>query len=566
MGPVGGVTRSDGQQYQYRFGGNTMTGGSKWAIGIHNSHYGLIQDNVAYDTRGAAFMTEDCSESYNLIESNIALRTTGQGDRGSTTGLAGVGFFFRGPNNYVRNNVVAGAQSTDPDTAYGYKYFQQFCSANGEAAATTRIPKFPGADTMDDSQVNLTDITSLPILQFDNNEVYGATESGLSYWWVGTYFLSPRPNVPTSTFRNLKVWHVSNKGVFAYESSNITIDGLVIRGAIQGVYAADYLTDNLLIENADIQSVREGVAPSVFGGRGPQTIRNSRISASDTGIVMVTPWTSGAKAERIPARATFIENVTFLGPTAISMAYSTSPTRNMVIPDAVRVTDFNGAAGDSFSLFYTQQAPGFVVPQTVSNGIAPPSSDAGSAVLGSPQAGLTNAQTMAKYGIAIGGAIATCTDTRPGITGFACGGLPPEFRAPTAPVPNPPTGPTPPGDPGPTPPSTPTPHPPAPTDPSPAPGGTTMSLTASTTSVSVGGAYTLTIATDATQVHSVKLDGVSVAYASGECSGTVCSKTVTKTATRVGVIIHTLTATTAAGAPWPSVQVLVTVAAPPSIE
>ena len=40
----------------------------------------------------------------------------------------------------------------------------------------------------------------------------------------------------------------------------------------------------------------------------------------------------------------------------------------------------------------------------------------------SPEAGLTNAQNLAKYGIAIGGAVAPCKDnkTYPEIEGFAC--------------------------------------------------------------------------------------------------------------------------------------------------
>ncbi len=180
-------------------------------------------------------MTEDCSETGNIFRRNLAFKTTGKGDRGSQTGTAGVGFFFRGPNNIVVDNVSAGNTSTDADTAYGYKYFQQFCASDSNPAST-RIPNFPGADTMIDAQVTRTDIT---IRKFENNEVYGATESGLSYWWVGTYFLSPRPTVPTSTFKGLKVWHVANKGIFAYETSNVVIDGLVIRGANQGFYAAD---------------------------------------------------------------------------------------------------------------------------------------------------------------------------------------------------------------------------------------------------------------------------------------------------------------------------------------
>lgn len=44
--------------YQYTFVGNAIDGGStnhqkRWALAIHNTHYGLVSDNVAYNYGGA---------------------------------------------------------------------------------------------------------------------------------------------------------------------------------------------------------------------------------------------------------------------------------------------------------------------------------------------------------------------------------------------------------------------------------------------------------------------------------------------------------------------------------
>ena len=104
--------------YQYVLIGNAVDGGTKWGITIHNTHYGLVQDNVIYDAAGAGIMTEDGSETANVIQNNFIVRAWGTGhDRadgraGSNDwGWEGSGIWLRGPDNYVRNNVVANANS-----------------------------------------------------------------------------------------------------------------------------------------------------------------------------------------------------------------------------------------------------------------------------------------------------------------------------------------------------------------------------------------------------------------------------------------------------------------------
>jgi hypothetical protein len=59
--------------FQFTLIGNAVDGGSattqfKWGIAIHNSHYGLIQDNVVYNYSGASIATEDGSESFNVFD------------------------------------------------------------------------------------------------------------------------------------------------------------------------------------------------------------------------------------------------------------------------------------------------------------------------------------------------------------------------------------------------------------------------------------------------------------------------------------------------------------------
>jgi hypothetical protein len=83
---------------------------------------------------------------------------------------------------------------------------------------------------------------------------------------------------------------------------------------------------------------------------------------------------------------------------------------NTIVSSRIVVTDYNRVTGDNFEVFEKEQAPDFVVPQTES---VP-------GLVGSPVAGLTNQQTWSRFGLAISGAVAPCSNTKPGVMGFAC--------------------------------------------------------------------------------------------------------------------------------------------------
>ena len=55
---------------------------------VHRSHYGLIRDNVVYNTRGAGIVTEDGTESFNVFERNFSLRTAGSRDAAPGNGYS----------------------------------------------------------------------------------------------------------------------------------------------------------------------------------------------------------------------------------------------------------------------------------------------------------------------------------------------------------------------------------------------------------------------------------------------------------------------------------------------
>ena len=93
----------------------------------------------------------------------------------SKHGLAGDGFWFRGNNNYVRGNVSSN------NSSFGFTYFQQAPKGNpvtehGVFTDTNeiRIPRFRGADTAKDDEIELINGQTQVIAQFEDNEVYAA--------------------------------------------------------------------------------------------------------------------------------------------------------------------------------------------------------------------------------------------------------------------------------------------------------------------------------------------------------------------------------------------------------
>ena len=135
MHHVMGPTTPPASGYQFVLKGNAVEETTKWAITLHNTHFGLVQDNVVFKSGGSCIMTEDGSESRNVIDRNFAIGSWGSGGR-MGEGREGGGFWFRGVDNIVTNNVAANIMSDGADSAYGYKYLPVILG-------NVRIPKMP---------------------------------------------------------------------------------------------------------------------------------------------------------------------------------------------------------------------------------------------------------------------------------------------------------------------------------------------------------------------------------------------------------------------------------------
>lgn len=244
--------------YQFTLTGNAVDGASKWGITVHNSHYGLVQDNVVYDTRGAAIVTEDGTESFNVFDHNFAVRSEGSGDLAPRSGYGGgpgpdpggegSGFWFHGPNNYIRHNVAANADVFGFNLAAG-------------PPGTVRVPAFKGADTSQAAETWALAAADARVLEFTGNEAYGAIQAGVEYGWNGV-------------IGNFRVWHAARYGVTGTPTDRLVIDGLVVRGDkalladelanATGIWIGNYASRNIVVRHADIEGTRVGVASPFF--------------------------------------------------------------------------------------------------------------------------------------------------------------------------------------------------------------------------------------------------------------------------------------------------------------
>jgi hypothetical protein len=365
----------------------------------------------------------DGLSSYNNFDGNFALRIGGTGSRGSMDrGLAGEGFWFGNPNNYVTNNIVSDLLTTGVYGA-GFEYYG-IAGAGEIGEGFMTLPAYQGADPAQAGQGRSVDMNHLPLLDFENNEVYGVAPLGLSYWWVNfdpTNF--PSPLASGGLIKNFVVWNVWDTGIYGYQNSNMTVDGFVDIGDAAemaagsgsvGMQFQDYFNGNLVVRNADIENQDIGITLPDHT-TGTTTIRDSylanRLDVNVTGL-----WWVSAGAEGIPPRNTVLDNVQFVVPlaspsfTAIAMTWF-APFQleggvvNAIQLDQVFVYNYDGVPGDNFQVFYTQQQASFVVPQSVFN------STGATVVLGAPVAGLTNEQTWAQYRVAIAGEVAPSNAT-----------------------------------------------------------------------------------------------------------------------------------------------------------
>lgn len=439
-----GPHNQDDSGYQVEVVGNVMNGMRKWGMTVHNTHYGLFQGNIAYDGRGSAIATEEGNESFNVFERNFVVHTRagdtqqilghnpGRGGVFNTRKLFGTtrdAFWFSGEHNYVRDNVAANV----PDFAYNYNGYY--------IKATMSVPRFRGADMTDPDEFvgwNFHESgqyfvegrhkrEGLPVLESARNEAYSSGQGLWLSWARGccnvSYYLQE------SLFEDYRLWHINHSGVYAYHESRNTYRGFILRNdpnisLLSGPNArlntgmffghTQYENGQLRVTDFDVQGFNIGIilpANPQDGTDEPNlTTLENGVLKNHVNLRELLPTITSGKATVI-RNVHFTPTVTYqsnaLPADPVNIEMSSSRNRNMhpMAPSQTLVYDFNGEPGNSFQLYFLEQAPDSLVPPPVR-----PDLHAGDPDVSCPFEGLTNTDCLEQFGVVTAGAIAPCVE------------------------------------------------------------------------------------------------------------------------------------------------------------
>lgn len=401
---VAGAVNPTNAGYQFQVVGNAITDGLRWGLAIHNSSYGFISKNTFYDIQGSAIVAEDGTEVYNVIDGNFIVKMTETRTGAFKEARAGEGIWLRGPLHQVTNNVVANAGRT------AYLVWLQH-------HVDIPRPFFRGAE--DDLDMAMYNPIRTPMLAFSNNEAYATPAAYES--WSGS---APERQYVT----NLTVWHTSDNtfALSSYENEQMVIDGVKLVSDFASMnprslpiyqpittigIQAIRESKNLIVRNSEIRGAQTGIRSPDFAAE--RTLIADSIIQAYVGLeigLMTNGGTSAGKPD-LPYSSITIENTRFLrmpenlaSPQqwAIIMNLDTSfaSSVDLTAINEVYIYDYNGVPGANYRVYFPEQAPDYVMPNSVLTG------NRSLDFIASPESGLTNKQAWDKYGVAIAGAVA----------------------------------------------------------------------------------------------------------------------------------------------------------------
>ena len=424
---VAGPTTPQSSGFQFTFYDNSVVNSAKWGVAIHNSHYGLLYNNVVVGWNGAGIVTEDGSETGNQIQYNFVAAGTGSGidhpfERQNIRdfGHRGDGIWLSNGANYTLGNVVCNVRGGGITmTVLSNKY------------EPVRIPKYQGADTTVAGQFRQPQFPNRFNLPFDapvqNNEVY-ACEIGLETWVKSPILI-----------KDNFLWHdhrfafnANEQGEYPQEAprvENLTILGDVrILGDVPqllnddrnsyGVQGHHYWVINKWT-NVDIQNYRVGMFMQTNSGEDANGTGIHDVDLTDfffrNETNLVTDADMHYKTGKLgPSR--FRVNNSLFAPGVGRPLHIYTPVINIgndqaiTGPDYVFLLGFQKMPGSDTQLFYDEQRPDRLVPGW---GDQMFEGTRRFRLWGVAEQGLTNAQAWKKYGQAIAGGVAPSTLARP---------------------------------------------------------------------------------------------------------------------------------------------------------
>lgn len=345
--------------------------GFRHGVVVHGPNRGLaVRGNHVHHTGGTGVYCEDGTEEA-LVEGNVVEDVLGTGGDHTANparpdqrdlwsgdlGYNGSGIYCRGPLNRVRNNTVRRCP-------IGYLYYQ-----------------FQGPTRLE------------PVREFAGN-VAEDCYNGAEFWSLGgnawEQWDQPRP------VRSVLAGFTARRcvvGVFSYEQTDVTYTGFLLEDCQTGVKQNDYYQARF--ELRDSTFVRCGFDPSTVTVGG-LLVEGCTFDGPGAGVTLATLWFNG-DPRQIPPRRVVLRNCRFVNGAAVYVGETGSGNRSYLTEDELVVEAADGA----YRVYRDTQDAGAVLPQTAYH----PGNPDFPALLGCPEAGLTNAEALARHGVCRAGAV-----------------------------------------------------------------------------------------------------------------------------------------------------------------
>ena len=210
--------------------GSSVVGCSIWDsqnrwVTIHGTDYLVVRDNVGYKSVGHGYFLEDGTETYNVIDRNLAVGAV-KGKRLPKQvlpfdGNEGAGFWWTCSLNSFTRNVAAECGN------YGFRY-----EATSGSSFKTVFPVRQADGSRKD-----VDVRTLPFVRFEDNEVHSSHGLYGVNLGEGVNRVGPDLKHPF-VVKNLKIWDVHYG--FRPQVPNLVVENLTIYKVAYGVYHPNY--------------------------------------------------------------------------------------------------------------------------------------------------------------------------------------------------------------------------------------------------------------------------------------------------------------------------------------
>ncbi|RIK83993.1 MAG: hypothetical protein DCC67_05440 [Planctomycetota bacterium] len=331
--------------------GSVVEGSPGWGYVNHSSNVAM-EDNVAYQVFGSAFVGEDGNE-IGAMRRNLAISTLGAyGDIEARVdihdfGYTGHGFWLQGPGIEVVDNIAAGSR--------GAAYVLYMSSTKNLFDAINLDDPSLAAGHM------AVPVGSVPFKRFEGNVAYAAN-TGLDVW----------RHMATMTDRygvidSFTAWNTWSIGVDVHYSGRLMIRNARLIGDGDGLahigVRTNFLTKDVIIEDSEVRGFDIGVVPPV---RGENAVNGGFIEAA-TGVYVEKGHAEGRtlqiagvlfealSAARLDGRTPYVIYLT--GP----YDFEPSPARktsSLFTEDVITYQPF--ASDTALRLYYLEQMPSFV--------------------------------------------------------------------------------------------------------------------------------------------------------------------------------------------------------------